>query len=359
MAGVTLFLLAACGTALLGAAYLQGGEDLVKRVIDAQAARRMVDDRESYLFYWYRCLSSCAVSYPLAILVVAARFRRILRRETRDDTFLGYMACWVLIVLIGMSVPAAKKARYILPIVPALALAASCVFIDLSLKGVLAETRKAVIRICSFIPLSASVAAVGFLVFGRLFRFHADIYSVVAAGLLTGLAVIVWAARRRLKSYPNGDMALMAAAVAAFIIIDAGIVEPVEIGRQRTTPFAEKVLSLQQERPGEVVFYRIGPDGEDIKFMVNYDRPVTPVFVKSPEELLGRQKDSYFIAGKQDFEQLPEAIKKQMKLCFQGRIGHKDCVVFILQQSELHKADGMPPATREAASASAARKSKR
>ena len=215
MAGVTLFLLAACGTALLGAAYLQGGEDLVKRVIDAQAAGRMVDGRESYLFYWYRCLSSCAVSYPLAILVVGARFRRILRRETRDDTFLGYMACWVLIVLIGMSVPAAKKARYILPIVPALALAASCVFIDLSLKGVLAETRKAVIRICSFIPLSASVAAVGFLVFGRLFRFHADIYSVVAAGLLTGLAVIVWAARRRLKSYPNGDMALMAAAVAA------------------------------------------------------------------------------------------------------------------------------------------------
>ena len=91
--------------------------------------------------------------------------------------------------------------------------------------------------------------------------------------------------------------------------------------------------------------------------MVNYDRPVTPVFVKSPEELLDRQKDSYFIATRQDFEQLPEAIKKQMKLCFQGRIGRKDCVVFILQQSELHKSDGMPPAVREAASA--ARKSER
>ena len=359
MAGGTLFLLAACGTALLGAAYLQGGEDLVKRVIDAQAAGRMVDGRESCLFYWYRCLSSCAVSCPLAILVVGARFRRILKRETPDDTFLGYLACWVLIVLIGMSVPAAKKARYILPIVPALALAASWVFIDLSLKGVLAETRKAVVRICSFIPLSAGLAAVAFLVFGPLFRLHAGIHSVVAAGLLTGLAVIVWAARRRLKNYQNGDMTLMAAAVAAFIIIDAGIFEPVEIDRQRTMPFAEKLLSLQQGRPGEVVFYRIGPDGEDIKFMVNYNRPITPVFVKSPEELLGRQKDSYFIARKQDFEQLPEAIKKQMNLCFQGRIGHKDCVVFTFQDFGPNKPIGMRTGVREAGAASAPQESKR
>jgi 4-amino-4-deoxy-L-arabinose transferase-like glycosyltransferase len=103
---------------MLVAAYLQGGEVFVRRVIDAQVTERIVENRVSHFYYWYGGLWNCAISYPLAVLVIIADSRRILRREDRNYEFIGYMVGWVLIVLIGMSVPAAKKMRYILPIVP-------------------------------------------------------------------------------------------------------------------------------------------------------------------------------------------------------------------------------------------------
>ena len=85
------------------------------------------------------------------------------------------------------------------------------------------------------------------------------------------------------------------------------------------------------ERPGDIVFYQIGPDADDIKFMVNYGKPITPIFINSPDELLQCSKNSYFITMKQSFDNLSDDLKKQIKLCINGRIGHRDSVVFTLE----------------------------
>jgi hypothetical protein len=95
----------------------------------------------------------------------------------------------------------------------------------------------------------------------------------------------------------------------------------------------EKVKLLQKEQPGDLIFYQIGPDAEDIKLMVNYDKPIMPIFIRSPDELLKCRKNSYFIAKKQSFDNLPEDVKKQIQLRFEGRIGHRNCVVFTLHES--------------------------
>ena len=85
------------------------------------------------------------------------------------------------------------------------------------------------------------------------------------------------------------------------------------------------------ERPGDIVFYQIGPDADDIKFMVNYGKPITPIFVNSPDEILQCPKNSYFITMKQSFDNLSDDLKKQIKLCINGRIGHRDSVLFTLE----------------------------
>jgi 4-amino-4-deoxy-L-arabinose transferase-like glycosyltransferase len=127
VAAVVLALGLAC---LLLAAKLQGGESLVQRVLIAQMTGRMNDRDPGYAYYWLRCFTSYAPAYPLAIIVVISRYKDILGRKNDDDILLGSLACWILIVLVGMSIPSIKKARYILPIVPALSLAASYVLID-------------------------------------------------------------------------------------------------------------------------------------------------------------------------------------------------------------------------------------
>ncbi len=325
---MTLGLLIMCSVGLLAAAYIQAGEVFAKRVINAQVAERMAQSRESYFFYWYRCLFSCAPCYLLAILVVVASFKNIVRRENKSYKLMGYLVSWILIVLIGLSFPAAKKARYILPVVPALSLVAAYLLINPSIKGVLFETRKTVLSICSFLPLLASIVTVGIFSFGKYFGLDVDVHYLIALVLLISLIIITGIVKRRLKGHPNQDVVLAAVGVAAFIIVNIGIAEPVSLAIECTRPFVEKMKSLQKERLGEIVFYQIGPDGEDIKFMANYDRPIKPVFIKSAEDLLRQSPQIYFIALQEEFDDLPKEIAQEMQVQFYGKIGHKDCMVF-------------------------------
>jgi 4-amino-4-deoxy-L-arabinose transferase-like glycosyltransferase len=330
---LTLGLLSVCSAAMLVAAHLQGGEAFVRRVVDAQAAGRMAGNRVSHFYYWYGGLFICAVSYPLAVLVVIAGSRHILRRKDRNYEFIGYMVGWVLIVLIGMSVPADKKMRYILPIVPALSLVAAYLFIDSSPKGILFATRKIILSVCSFLPLLGTIATAGILSFGRYFGLAADIHFLTALALLIGLSIIAGTLNKRLRGYPNQDMVSAVVGVAAFVIVSIGVIQPINATLECTRPFVEKMKLLLKEWPGDLIFYQIGPDGEDIKFMVNYDKPIMPIFIKSPDEILKCRKNSFFIAKKQSFDHLPEDMKKRIQLRLEGRIGHRDCVVFTLHES--------------------------
>ena len=332
LAGMVAAVVLALGFAcLLLAAKLQGGESLVQSVLSAQMTSRMHDRGPGYAYYWLRGFTSYAPAYPLAIIVVISRFKDILGRKNDDDILLGSLACWILIVLVGMSIPSVKKARYILPIVPALSLAASYMLINTTPKRILFEVKKVCLSICSSLPLVAAVATLGILLFGKYFGLSADAHFLFALVLLIGLIIIARTLNKRLRGHPNQDMVAAAIGVSAFIIVNIGVTQPVNEILESARPFVEKVKLLEKERPGDIVFYQIGPDTEDIKFMVNYNKPITPIFIKSPNELLQCPKNSYFIAMKQSFDNLPEDLKKQIKLCINGRIGHRDSVVFTLE----------------------------
>ncbi len=333
MGVLALFLLSMCSAAMLAAAYYDGGEALAGRVVSAQVSGRMLNPKVGYCFYWYRGLSSLALAYPLAGLVVIAQFRRVLRQKSDNHKFMSYLVVWGLIILVGMSLPADKKMRYVLPIAPAVSLIASYLVINPSLEGALLRARNAFFGVCSLSPLLGGIAAIGILWLGRYFGFTANVHFAVAAAILGGLSVTAGPAKRRLTNDLNRDMATMAIAVAAFITIYVGIAQPINLALETTRPFVARVKLLQEDRPGDIVFYRIGPDGEDIKFMVNYDKPLKPAFLISPEELLDSRQYSYFITRDRDFDGLPDDVKSCTKVHIKGKIGHRACTVFTIENT--------------------------
>ncbi len=84
LVGITagcMLILCFCG--LLLAARFQGGTPFMKQVIVAQVTGRFGERGPGFGYYWYGALISYAVTYPLAILVVASRFGDVVTQENR------------------------------------------------------------------------------------------------------------------------------------------------------------------------------------------------------------------------------------------------------------------------------------
>ena len=239
---------------------------------------------------------------------------------------------WILIILTGMSIPASKHTRYITPVIPAISLVSSYLFVDSSTKGILFETKKTFLSACSFLPLLASLVTAGILFLGRYFGLTANFHYIIALALLTGLATFVIIKRKRLKAASEPDMAFTVIGVLAFIFLYIGVVEPVSVALESTRPFVVKMKSLQREGYDQIDFYKIGPDGEDINFTANYDCPIKPGFIKNSKDLLKQPSQICFITRQKSFDDLPKLVADKMHIEFYGKIGHKDFVVFTRRQ---------------------------
>jgi 4-amino-4-deoxy-L-arabinose transferase-like glycosyltransferase len=330
-AGLTLGL---CLTGLLAAAKVQGGEAFVRTVLDAQITGRMEGRGEPATYYWGRCFASYALAYPLAIAVVACRFKDILRRASEEDTLLGSLAIWTLVVLIAMSIPVAKKMRYVLPIVPALSLMASYLMVETSPKGMLLGIKRWFLRFCLSLPACVAVVVLALFLFAWRIEpsWEAHYFSTLATLVL--LAVLAAGLRREGTGHPGSDLATTAVAVAACVALHIGIADPIYYSQERTRPFVSQVEALQEKNPGALVFFRVGPDAEGVKFMVNLSKPLVPRFLDSFDELRDLPGSPYVLMKEQMFRSMPAGEAKQMRSLGRGKIGHRDFVILTLEKSQ-------------------------
>lgn len=328
MAVLSAVLLAACFKCLLLAAVYQGGAEFAQKVWKMQMAGRMQMDQHGFSYYWVQSFLKYAIVYPFAVIVVVSRWKEIFRRETTEYKFLGYLAVWTFIVLLGMSIPGAKKIRYIVPMVPAAALIASYIFIAPVQKDILSGTKKLFLGFCVWFPAGAFVGIA--VLWGVVWQRHLafDAYYAPTLAILLILAVAARRADVRMKEGFAREMALAAVGAATFVGILVGIAEPITYHRERTGPFVAKVLALQSQRPGDIVFYKISADSDAIKFMVNLDKPVRPDFIDAPEAILNCKVPAYFIAREKDFARLPQAVAQKVNVVDRGTISHGASVVF-------------------------------
>ena len=326
---LSLVLLALCFGALLWAARIQGGESFSRYVFDSQAGGRVGGPGRKPVFYYFLSgLTHYGVAYPLALLVLIYTFKEIVKKRNDHAVFLGHMSIWMLIVLAGFTVVSTKAMRYILPFVPAVSLMAAYLFINASTTGKLHPIRNLVLWFCGALPIIAFCAGVGHLVYlvSRSYPFH-WFYGVTLV-FLGGVILASRHVEKRWADYPHRNLVILALGAAAFVGLQIGFIEPVRYDSERTGPFVEKTVSLVQQHDGKIAFFKINPDGDAIKFMVNLESSISPEFVTEPSQLTVLPSSTCYIAKAKEFARLPEDVAKQMQVICEGDIGHTKCVVF-------------------------------
>jgi len=264
---------ALCSAAFFYFSWLQGGEPLLKSVVSSQVGGRLTGSGKPFYFYFANGLGEYAAVFPLALAALFFARKGVWRRGSQEELrFFGRAIAWGLVVVLGLSVPSTKHLRYILPAAPGFALAAACLLCHPSLFSLPSWAAKAV----SWLSLKKLLAA---------------------AALLCALVVFV--------------------------------VERLEVKFEESRTFVNAAISGSTDRE-RVVFYQLGPDGEELKFLCNAGGRVKPSFVSDPKDL--PRDGRTVVTLKKAFEALPPELKAKAWLIASGDLGHKRATAFVLER---------------------------
>lgn len=297
---LALALLLACVGLLLLLAKVSGGESFMQDVIRMQFLGRM-DGREGSSSVWYYFSSSLgnyAPAYPLALLALLAVL--FSARRTADSAWQLLLGCTAagLIVLLGLSIPEAKKARYVLPMMPMVAIIAAYPFhrVDGRLfKGL----RGLMLGLWALTP----GLLIGALLVARQ-RFAAQLEHFQGVlGLLIGLQLLSVGMLLKWRWRPVGPAFCAVLAVWGLYIL---VVEPVERRLYDTRTFAREAHALIQQDPAPLVLHGLGKDAKAIKFMVNVECDRVPLFTQAPADLASLPTPAWLVMDQADFQRLDE-----------------------------------------------------
>jgi len=343
-----------CLIALLLAAYHQGGSVFMHRVITMQMFSRLGEAHGGFHFgyYWWHGFGNYALTYPLAILVILVKAKDmfVAYKHPHDKTnrFLASLALWLAVVLIGMSLPGAKKIRYILPIAPACALLATYVFIDAQDK-IINILRHLLQVILWFMPIVALVGSIAYFYLNilvleytiplyRHFSFVFIIKSTFKSSLssillhpltliiITIIVFILFCALFFKYRTHRRFLSLLFAALS-LLIINVGILENLNYQSEQTKPFVSTIYKIYQKHPKPIVFYQMGPDAEDIKVALNWPVHLQPKFIFNLKQLKQYKASAYFVSEQKPFWKFKKTLNVK-PLAF-GLAGHKHSVMFI------------------------------
>ena len=289
-----LLLLATCMATLFSTAWYEGGKEFVQHVIRMQVTSRL-DEGNNPPFYYYFIsgFSGYAITFPLAIAIFSVFFKTFLKKSSiKTLHLLRHLAFGTLIILIGMSIPGAKKIRYILPIVPFISLASAFLLIEPLQNKFLIFLKKFIVHFCTFLPISGLLLIAATKFFSWHQHITLNINYLISSTLLSILICISFWIRKRI--FPDKELFTLSLGVASFIILYIFAVQPVEIQLNQVKPFVAQVEMLRQPEQN-IVFYQIGPDGADIKFMVALDKPMHPDFLYQTQELVN-YKNQLFLS---------------------------------------------------------------
>lgn len=339
---VALLLLAVAWGALLALAAHQGGQAFVADVIRMQVAGRMEQKSEaSHFYYFTSSFGNYALSWPVACLVLAAvahRFRE--RASDRALALVFLLAGWVLVVMIGLSIPHTKKARYLLPVVPALAAIATYPFVAHGDRAL--AVLRGILRGTLLLLPGLAFVAVGYA------RWYADkngldLQLPWRAGLLIPavcqlIAIFALLAGAR---KPGRDVGLALCAAFALWFANIALVEPAQRQIHDTHAFVQAVERLRARQPAPLAFYAMGRDAEAIKYLVNIDYELRPAFFYRADEFTTVAGSLYVVApAGRDAELRAAGLGTPV---FSGRFDNKNFSVFYRRGTDAGPADPGAP----------------
>ena len=324
---LALALLVACVGLLLLMAKLSGGESFMQDVIRMQFLGRMDGSEGSsgVLYYFTSSLGNYAMAYPMALLVLLAVAAGGRRAPSPALQLVLYCAAAGLLVMLGLSIPQAKKARYVLPMLPMAAIIAAYPF-HVTQGRLFAGLRGLMLVIWTALP-ALLIAA---LVVAR----HHYPQPLSQLGLVFGvlgalqLVALLAACRKRLR-----PLAPALVAVVAVWATYIGVVEPLQRTLYDTRTFTLQVHDqvLQQRAP--VVLHGLGKDAKAIKYMVNLDCDQVPLFTQQPADLTPLQGPAWLVMSEADFVALKDPRFRTLTPTLTGEFDRNPYVLLHLAQT--------------------------
>ena len=276
-----------CGTTLWGLAAFIYGSEFASEVIRMQVVGRFAETIPLPRYYYFTSsFGNYALSYPIAVIVAASAFFAKLKKaafiDGNDRTSIALLlVAWIAIVLVGLTIPETKKVRYILPAVPALAGLASCIFFR-SGNALLRWTRLIVELVLVALPLLAAA-------FAHIRRNQLSDYGInvdhalcVFVALFLGQLIVISLLNRDSVRRSIGFV-FIGVLLALYVIVT--MVEPIDLRIHDTSQFVQHIESLREKQPGNIVFYKEGPDGLPIKYLVNVETDLLPDFITNLDSL--------------------------------------------------------------------------
>lgn len=314
-----------CMAALYFAAKYQGGKEFADAMLDSQIHGRMEKQR-SLLYYFYKAFGVYSLSYTFAFVLVVLNAKRIfnLKNQEKDLLMIRGLLAWGLIILIGLSIPGTKHTRYILPAAPAFALIAAFIFARTDKALITAPLRIALSWISRVLPflLTALLISAGIILglFSITLSLNLNIAFVII--LFTLVALSIFFCWSRFKDSEDRDMIAFSHGIISFLILIIFIVEPIQQWAESSKEFVKKTEeTIDASSP--VYFYRIGPDGEDLKYIVNVKRRLKPEFISSEEDISTLKPKDIIILTAKDFEAISEAASARFITIYSGKMGHE------------------------------------
>ena len=310
---MALIILLVMSALLFAVAYHTGGIAFVQDVLRMEVVGRMQDAHLPWYFYGVESLGAYALTYPLAILVFLGLWHR---EKSEDLRFLCQLVGWVLVILIGLSIPAGKKIRYLLAFAPALSLISAYLFVGKENSLYWKCLRKCVQAILIFLPLIMGFALYVILPMKNL---GTMIYFYMAA--LVVLQVLS-------MSFRNRYAVVLGAAAVTFVLTTICIVEPINLKINATHDFVEQVEVLRHDEGALLAFYQEHADALPIKYMANMEVDVVPIFLEDQNSLLLLPESVFIITSYDHFFALPAWRTDKFHIVAIGNIGHEMVIVF-------------------------------
>lgn len=317
-------LLAASVGTLLWLAESRGGPLFMQDVVRMQFLGRM-DGSEGVsgsLYYFTGSLGNYALAYPLALLVLAAVWLPHQRQAGPALRLLQYCTAAALIVMVGLSIPQAKKARYLLPMLPMAAIIAAYPF-QVAGRRVFVWLR----GLMQGVWLLTPCVLIGVLLYAHR-RFPEQLTSITS--MLIILAALQVLALATLFRPRWRAQTLAFCAVLALWSVYILVFEPVERRLYDTQTFSRAAFALVQNDPAPLVLHGMGKDAKAIKFMVNIDEDLQPLFTESIQELEQLQLPAWLMMDARDYRALQGTPFAAVPPVLSGRFDKDDYVLLHL-----------------------------
>ncbi len=324
---LALALLLACVGLLLLMAKLSGGESFMQDVIRMQFLGRMDGSEGSsgVLYYFTSSLGNYAMAYPLALLVLLAIALGGRRTPEPALQLVLYCAAAGLLVMLGLSIPQAKKARYILPMLPMAAIIAAYPF-QVAEGRLFAWLRGLMLGLWTLLPT--------FLIVGLAFARRRYPQPLSDLGLVFAVLGALQALALLALLKPN--LRLLGPAFIAVLAVWAtyiGVVEPLVRNVYDTRTFTLRVHEQVMQQRAPVVLHGLGKDAKAIKYMVNLDCDQVPLFTRQQADLAPLQGPAWLVMSQADYQGLTDPRFRELTPVLTGEFDKDPYVLLHLAQT--------------------------